>query len=371
MADDIAVTPGAGATVAADEISSVKYQRIKLIHGADGVNAGDVSTANGLPVQFVAGSGVTANAGTNLNTSALALESGGNLAAIAASASVLDDWDETDRAKVNPIVGQAGVDGGSGVVSSATQRVCLATNVALPAGTNGIGKLTANSGVDIGDVDVTSVPTDPFGANADASSATGSISAKLRFIASTGIPITGTVTVASHAVTNAGTFAVQPAGSVADDATTPPNPVMIGGSAVETDGTDPTSVSAEDDVSRVRTDRNRRLLVNTAHPNLWNANDNQSSAQTNTVLKTAPGANLSLYITDIAASNGATAGDIRFVEDPAGTPAIKIPKLYLGVNAGTKMIFSTPIRITANKAFGYTSTTVTTHSVLVSGYIAP
>jgi hypothetical protein len=80
---------------------------------------------------------------------------------------------------------------------------------ALPAGTNGIGKLTANSGVDIGDVDVTSVPTDPFGTNADAASATGSISAKLRFIAATGIPITGTVTVGSHAVTNAGTFVVQ------------------------------------------------------------------------------------------------------------------------------------------------------------------
>ena len=35
----------------------------------------------------------------------------------------------------------------------------------------------------IGDVDVLTVPADPFGANADASSATGSISAKLRFLA--------------------------------------------------------------------------------------------------------------------------------------------------------------------------------------------
>ena len=59
---------------------------------------------------------VTANAGTNLNTSALALDSGGNLASIltqitaaAASLNVLDDWDESDRAKVNPIVGQAGI----------------------------------------------------------------------------------------------------------------------------------------------------------------------------------------------------------------------------------------------------------------------
>lgn len=71
---------------------------------------------------------LTCNAGTNLNTSALALESGGNLAAIAASESVLDDWDESDRAKVNPIVGQAGIDGGSGTVSGKTTRVVIATD---------------------------------------------------------------------------------------------------------------------------------------------------------------------------------------------------------------------------------------------------
>lgn len=59
----------------------------------------------------------------------------------------------------------------------------LKTAVVLAAGTNAIGKLAANSGVDIGDVDVTSVPTDPFGANADAASASGSVSAKLRAIA--------------------------------------------------------------------------------------------------------------------------------------------------------------------------------------------
>lgn len=65
----------------------------------------------------------------------------------------------------------------------------------------------------IGNVDIVTVPADPFGVNADAAAADGSISAKLRFIASTGIPITGTVTVGSHAVTNAGTFAVQAAQS--------------------------------------------------------------------------------------------------------------------------------------------------------------
>jgi hypothetical protein len=54
MADNVTLNPGTGgSTIGADDISSVWYQRIKLIHGADGVNAGDVSTANGLPVAQV------------------------------------------------------------------------------------------------------------------------------------------------------------------------------------------------------------------------------------------------------------------------------------------------------------------------------
>ena len=124
---------------------------------------------------------VTANAGTNLNTSALALESGGNLATIAGDTTSIDGK----------------MTAGEGVKGAAVQRVTVATddtlvtnsttiagavsgtemqvdvvaalpagdnnigNVdiasALPAGTNAIGKLAANSGVDIGDVDVTSI----------------------------------------------------------------------------------------------------------------------------------------------------------------------------------------------------------------------
>lgn len=45
---------------------------------------------------------VTANAGTNLNTSALALESGGNLAAAATSLAVVDDWDSSDDCRSIP-----------------------------------------------------------------------------------------------------------------------------------------------------------------------------------------------------------------------------------------------------------------------------
>jgi hypothetical protein len=53
MADNVGITPGSGATAASDDIGGVQYQRIKLVHGADGVNDGDVSSANGLPVKGV------------------------------------------------------------------------------------------------------------------------------------------------------------------------------------------------------------------------------------------------------------------------------------------------------------------------------
>jgi hypothetical protein len=100
MADNVAVTEGSGKTIASDEITGVNYQRIKLIHGAEGVNDGDVATANPLPV-----------------------------------------------AQTGP----------------------------LPAGTNAIGKLAANSGVDIGDVDVTSSAL-PTGAATSAKQDTGNTS---------------------------------------------------------------------------------------------------------------------------------------------------------------------------------------------------
>lgn len=41
---------------------------------------------------------------------------------------ILDDWDETDRAKVNIIAGQAGVAAGAGIVGASTQRVVLASD---------------------------------------------------------------------------------------------------------------------------------------------------------------------------------------------------------------------------------------------------
>lgn len=249
--------------------------------GGDAANGIDVDvTRSALPT----GASTAARQDTG-NTSLGAINT--DTTAIAASASVMDDWDESDRAKVNLIVGQAGVQGASGAVSATTQRVVLATDVALPAGTNAIGKLAANSGVDIGDVDVTSiaagdnnignvdivtVPADPFGANGDAASATGSISAKLRFIAGTGIPVTGTVTVGAHAVTNAGTFATQVDGAaltalqlmddpiIVDDAAFTPATTKVTMVGFQADEASTDSVD-EGDAGAARMTLDRKLIV--------------------------------------------------------------------------------------------------------------
>jgi len=49
MADNIGYTPGAGATIAADDIGGVLHQRVKIGIGADGA-ATDISTSNPMPI---------------------------------------------------------------------------------------------------------------------------------------------------------------------------------------------------------------------------------------------------------------------------------------------------------------------------------
>ena len=51
MADNVPLNLGSGgATIGADEISTVHYQRVKLIHGVDGTNDGDAAKTNPFPV---------------------------------------------------------------------------------------------------------------------------------------------------------------------------------------------------------------------------------------------------------------------------------------------------------------------------------
>ena len=263
MADDATFQPTTPTypptdlVVAADEIALKKYQRVKLIQGIDGVNDGDVSATAPLQVTLANGS-VPSHAVTNAGTFAVQAAQSGTWTVQPGNTANTTAWKVDGSAVTQPVSGTitatiaaaattiakaedaASADADVGVPSMAVRKATPANtsgldgdyeflqmsagrlwasatiDAALPAGTNAIGKLSANSGVDIGDVDILSiaagdnnignvdivtVPADPFGANADAASATGSISAKLRFIAATGIPVTGTVSVDSELTT--------------------------------------------------------------------------------------------------------------------------------------------------------------------------
>lgn len=59
MVDNVAITPGSGATVAADEIAGVLYQRVKQTWGPDGTaNDTDVATGKPLPIQVRSATGL-------------------------------------------------------------------------------------------------------------------------------------------------------------------------------------------------------------------------------------------------------------------------------------------------------------------------
>lgn len=54
MADNVAITAGAGTTIAADDVGGVLFQRVKVTWGVDGT-ATDASASNPLPITAVAG----------------------------------------------------------------------------------------------------------------------------------------------------------------------------------------------------------------------------------------------------------------------------------------------------------------------------
>ena len=147
MADNPTVDNGSltDYTVAADDDGTALHQYVKLEFGADNTQT-KVSTTDPLPVTGTVDLGTTDNA---------------VLDAIAASVAAIDIDATTIIGHVDGIEALIGTTNTSlttiaGAVAGTEMQVDVVA--ALPAGTNAIGKLAANSGVDIGDVDVTSLP---------------------------------------------------------------------------------------------------------------------------------------------------------------------------------------------------------------------
>jgi hypothetical protein len=155
-------------------------------------------------------------------------------------------------------------------------------------------------------------------------------------------------------------------GTIADDATTPGAPVMVGGTAKSPDGTDPGNVSAEDDVVRLITDLNRRLMVGTRHPFSWSYHEDSSSALTDAEVKAAPGAGYQIVLTEIIVSIGAATAFNFFLEE--GASKIFGPHYLEAVN-GRGFFWQGEKKVTANTAVTVTTSAAIAHGIDIQGYI--
>lgn len=230
MADNVVLSAavGTGDTVAADEIASAKYQRVKITLGADGVNDGDVSSANAMPISHAALTELAAAIDTEVQVDVVssALPSG---AATAAK---------------QPALGTAGT-ASADVISVQG----IASMTPLQVGDNS-GSLTVDA----------PVATPVFVRLSDGAAAISTLPVSL-------------ASVPSHAVTNAGTFATQVDGAaltalqliddpvIADDAAFIPatSKVMMAGFQADETSTD--SVD-EGDAGAARMTLDRKQITN-------------------------------------------------------------------------------------------------------------
>lgn len=278
MADNLAVTPGSGATMAADEatdgtLGSVKIPFAKIMDG------------------------------TLDSTNKLIVNSSGE-------AKVVDTAGDASLASIDGKI--TAVNTGAVTISSA-----------LPAGTNAIGKLAANSGVDIGDVDITSVTP-------------GTTATAL-----------GKAEDAAHSSGDTGVFVL----GVRNDAMA---------TLTNTDG----------DYSAIATSKSGRVLVTPAPADTFVSGNASATNTTDTSVVAAAGVGLKNYITNISVANTGSSTTLITLKDGSGGSTLWYTIAPAG--GGSNIALDVPIATTANTALYFAAGTAST-TVYVSaiGYKAP
>lgn len=337
MADNTLLSVGTGGdTIATDDIGpGVKYQRIKIVEGADGVNDGDISAANPLPVQLSDGTDV-------------ALVTAGGLLQVDASGVAVP---VTDNAGSLTIDNAALSVTGGGLEATALRVTVASDSTGLLSVDDNAGSLTVDNAalsVTGGGLEATALRVTL------ASDSTGLLSVDDN---------AGSLTVDQATASN---LNAQVVGAVAHDAADSGNPVKIGGRA------DTTFQAAVADADRVDAlfDVYGQLRTRRDHVNNWSYHENSSSALTDAVVQAAPGVGLSLYVTDIIVSTGAATAFNLFFEE--GVTTVLGP-YYLEAIAGRGLVisFATPKKITANTALTVTTSAAIAHAIDITGFIAP
>jgi hypothetical protein len=102
------------------------------------------------------------------------------------------------------------------------------------------------------------------------------------------------------------------------------------------------------------------------HLNEFNAVNGTTTAKfANTSLKAAPGAGVSVYVTDVIFSNEGTANQVMLLNGSGGTALVNI---YMAANTNFTHRFEVPIKLTANTALCITSTADDHLLAMVNGF---
>jgi hypothetical protein len=165
-------------------------------------------------------------------------------------------------------------------------------------------------------------------------------------------------------------------GMAANNATPSGNPLQVG-SIGTAKGSAPATVTAGN-MAALTADTERRLLVNTTHPNFISAN--ASAVTATTQILGLSGSGLSYYISDISFFNNvSTAQTVNLVSSTtagnacATSPVIVTPNIVFGAvaNGTWTLSIQTPIKVAANSALCCKASAATSFSCIVSGFIGP
>lgn len=355
MADDVTLNTGTGGDViAADDIGpGVKYQRVKVTLGADGVNNGDVAAANPMPVQISDGTdtalvssggrlsvettGVTQ---TDAPTGSFPVGMGGRASTAVPTAVSLDDdvqhaW-LTREGAVNVV--NRNVSGTETGTASTPLRVDPTGSTTQPISAASLPLPTGAA---------TSANQLPDGHNVTVDNASGASAVNIQdggnsiTVDDGGISLTvdGTVTA------NAGTGTFTCGGTAAHDAAVSGNPLLQG---AEARTTNPTAVGNGDAVRIMADDLGRQVVVPHAVRDRTTHNTITLTSTTETTLIAAGGAGVFRDLVLLTLTNtSATAVRVDIRDSTAGTVRLS---MFLAADGGGAVIpFPVPLnQATAN-----------------------
>ena len=290
--------------------------------------------------------------------------------------------------EVNNLLGT--IDTDTGVIAGDTTSIdgkitaCNTGAVVLATGSAAIGKLAANTGVDIGDVDVLSLPAITLAAAQTLATVTtvGTVTTITNVVHiddnAGAITVDGTVTAELSATDNAvldtidaDTGAIKLATEIMDDwdathaSAAPADGAQVMGAAYST--ALPTDVGADADAARLVTDRYGRLCTGLQPQAAKATLDNADTTTAREVV--AATATRRIFVTSLILSVD-TAGNY-WLED--GDATAVTGKFYLAANGGVAVTFpeGTPLNtVTQNKALNVKGSTAGNVSVTVTYYLA-